>query len=265
MGFSRLWHLGALSGLGWDGIDWNGMVASLGQGANKEYFCAADYCFCQLWQKSSHERKSSSEGPPDHVMSVRGSEGQRVRGSEGFWKSGRAGQLGYKKVGFSQSWSLVGISPSQNHLNDPDMKTSVVLGLGLLLLAMASLTEAGCDQNGCCYCNSQTGRIINQGRYSTDCDPGFFCDCKYKERTRKFFGQCDDGTSSAAVAQKVGGGQFGDWWLAIFVWIIVWWKNDTQSSTEQIHLIWWALRIDELKYFCFSCKIFSWKYTIIRY
>ena len=99
----RLLHLGALSGLGWDGIDWNGMVASLGQGANKEYFCAADYCFCQLWQKSSHERKSSSEGPPDHVMSVRGSEGQRVRGSEGFWKSGRAGQLGYKKVGFSQS------------------------------------------------------------------------------------------------------------------------------------------------------------------
>ena len=185
--------------------------------------------------------------------------------SEGFWKSGRAGQLGYKKVGFSQSWSLVGISPSQNHLNDPDMKTSVVLGLGLLLLAMASLTEAGCDQNGCCYCNSQTGRIVNQGRYSTDCDPGFICDCKYKERTRKFFGQCDDGTSSAAVAQKVGGGQIGDWWLAIFVWIIVWWKNDTQSSTEQIHLIWWALRIDELKYFCFSCKIFSWKYTIIRY
>ena len=47
--------------------------------------------------------KSSSEGPPDHVLSVRGSEGQRVRGSEGFWKSGRAGQLGYKKVGFSQS------------------------------------------------------------------------------------------------------------------------------------------------------------------
>ena len=100
------------------------------------------------------------------------------------------------------------------------MKTSVVLGLGLLLLALASLTEAGCDQNGCCYCNSQTGRIINQGRYSTDCDPGFFCDCKYKERTRKFFGQCDDGTSSAAVPQ------FIDYWLSMNEGIKTKWTLD---------------------------------------
>ena len=110
MGFSRLWHLGALSGLGWDGIDWNGMVASLGQGANKEYFCAADYCFCQLWQKSSHERKSSSEGPPDHhVMSVRGSEGQRVRGSEGQRVSGRV--VARDSLGIRR-WA----SPNPDHL-----------------------------------------------------------------------------------------------------------------------------------------------------
>ena len=53
--------------------------------------------------------KSSSEGPPDHVLSVRGSEGQRVRGSEGQRVSGRVvtrDSLGIRR------WA----SPNPDHL-----------------------------------------------------------------------------------------------------------------------------------------------------
>ena len=80
-----------------------------------------------------------------------------VKKSRDFGWVVRAGQRGYKKVGISQSSSLV-----QNNLNNPDMKTSVVLGLALLLLAMASLTDAGCNQFGCCYCHNRQGVVVNQ-------------------------------------------------------------------------------------------------------
>merc|ERR1711990_95269 len=97
--------------------------------------------------------------------------------------------------------SLVRICPYRNHLNNPDMRTSVVLGLGLLLLAMASLTEADCDNNGCCWVNGRTGDEINQGSYSTTCNDGFRCTAAIS-KTGRFYGVCDDGLdNSLDVAQ----------------------------------------------------------------
>ena len=75
------------------------------------------------------------------------------------------------------------------------MKTSQLLCLSLLLVAFASLTEAGCDQNGCCYCNGQSGRVIYTGIYKPDCNPGYQCRCGYDDRRFHYFGQCNDGSS----------------------------------------------------------------------
>merc|ERR1711972_565421 len=86
----------------------------------------------------------------------------------------------------------------QNHLNNPTMKTSLVLGLGLLLMAMASLTEAGCGRNGCCYVNSATGTIITarSGRYKQTCRGGTVCRAFYDDFGGHFYGECDDGYGS---------------------------------------------------------------------
>merc|ERR1712210_221731 len=91
--------------------------------------------------------------------------------------------------------------PAQGTLEGPGMKTSVMLFLAFLhLLALASFSEGGCSETGCCYCNGQTGRIINMkySQYRTRCNPGHFCTCGFNDYIQEFFGKCDDGSSFAS-------------------------------------------------------------------
>ena len=43
------------------------------------------------------------------------------------------------------------------------------------------------------------------------------------------------------------------------------WKAVLLSCKEQNYLILWTLQFNEMKYFNYTCKIFSWKYTINKY
>merc|ERR1711971_709936 len=60
----------------------------------------------------------------------------------------------------------------------PRMKFSALFIFSLALLSFATLAEAGCNENGCCYCG-QDGAVIwaTQGQYRYNCQPGFYCRC----------------------------------------------------------------------------------------
>ena len=47
-----------------------------------------------------------------------------------------------------------------------------MLVVSVLLLGEA---EAGCNQNGCCYCHKDQGYVLTSGLYQDDCDYG----CEY--------------------------------------------------------------------------------------
>merc|ERR1711990_94941 len=90
--------------------------------------------------------------------------------------------------------------------NNSRMKLSALsvfsLAVALLLLCFASTTDAGCTQNGCCYCGSQDGLVIQRGRYRERCHPG------YKSRDDTYFGACTDGSSDDRRNYNVAAGMF---------------------------------------------------------
>merc|ERR1711951_207947 len=70
-------------------------------------------------------------------------------------------------------------------------KMKVILSIILALYLVVTLAQAGCNQYGCCWCGSQTGRIIYTGSRAPRCNPGFHCDCGYNHYTRTYYGTCD--------------------------------------------------------------------------
>ena len=45
----------------------------------------------------------------------------------------------------------------------------ILLVVGVALLGWA---EAGCNQDGCCYCHNDEGYVLTHGTYKVDCDDG---------------------------------------------------------------------------------------------
>ena len=112
---------------------------------------------------------------------------------------------GYKILGRQNELTEPSVAPKSQLLtlrqppNNSRMKLSALsvfsLAVALLLLCFASTTDAGCTQNGCCYCGSQDGLVIQQGRYRERCHPGYECECGYNSRDDTYFGACTDGSS----------------------------------------------------------------------
>ena len=55
------------------------------------------------------------------------------------------------------------------------MQFSAIITFSMVLFSFASLTEAGVNQFGACYCSPSDCTEVNRGIYRTRCDPG----CKY--------------------------------------------------------------------------------------
>merc|ERR1712055_224486 len=72
------------------------------------------------------------------------------------------------------------------------MKFSALFIFSLALLSFATLAEAGCNENGCCYCGSKDGAVIRatQGQFRENCQPGFYCLCGWNSYSETFFGEC---------------------------------------------------------------------------
>merc|ERR1712001_469170 len=115
-------------------------------------------------------------------------------------------------MGRTISCSKVSTSDSQTTPNNSRMKLSAFsvfsLAVALLLLCFASTTDAGCTQNGCCYCGSQDGLVIQRGRYRERCHPGYECECGYNSRDDTYFGACTDGSSDDHRNYNVAAGVF---------------------------------------------------------
>merc|ERR1711862_884254 len=84
---------------------------------------------------------------------------------------------------------------SKRKISNMNMKMYI---LAVFVAAFLAGAEAGCDANGCCYCNSAQGYVVNKGVYKTDCDDGYFCACNHHPRIDKFYGQCSQTAPLAA-------------------------------------------------------------------
>ena len=58
-----------------------------------------------------------------------------------------------------------------------------MLVVSVLLLGEA---EAGCNQNGCCYCHKDQGYVLTSGLYQEDCDYG----CEYLAKYLYLYRPC---------------------------------------------------------------------------
>ena len=77
----------------------------------------------------------------------------------------------------------------QYHWQPPKMK---IPALFIFFLALLNLAEAGCDENGCCFCTDQSGEVVRatKGPYRLNCNVGFFCACGYNSEQEWFYGAC---------------------------------------------------------------------------
>merc|ERR1712142_1438212 len=71
-------------------------------------------------------------------------------------------------------------------------RSSMMFVLFFLFLGLnLELSEAACNENGCCYCNSVTGHLWNA--YSRgQCNYGTFCGCAYSTIRNQWYGVCFD-------------------------------------------------------------------------
>merc|ERR1711934_250157 len=80
---------------------------------------------------------------------------------------------------------------SQQALKPQRMK---ILALFIFFLALLNLAEAGCDENGCCFCTSETGEVITatKGPYRQNCndEEGLFCSCGWNVEQEFWYGKC---------------------------------------------------------------------------
>merc|ERR1719186_1024731 len=65
----------------------------------------------------------------------------------------------------------------------------------LVIATMAVFCEAGCGPNGCCYCDSLTGQLVNTttGPYKINCNSGSDCDCAVRATDSgeiRYYGSC---------------------------------------------------------------------------
>merc|ERR1712080_601883 len=62
-------------------------------------------------------------------------------------------------------------------------------------------TEAGCNDNGCCWCGSKDGEVIYTGPRAPDRDLGIACQCIYLTSRATYYGSCtNQGASDINVA-----------------------------------------------------------------
>ena len=81
-----------------------------------------------------------------------------------------------------------GLAKSSNSSSaiSPEMKIPLVFAFALTLLFFASIAEAGCGRNGCCWCDPINGTPVpNRGRYRSTCrrDSKFVYPFKIKTET----------------------------------------------------------------------------------
>ena len=79
------------------------------------------------------------------------------------------------------------------------MNLSATFYFTLALIFFTVVADADCNQNGCCYCGSQNGLVIEtRSRFfaflDPDCDPGYDCQCGYNSNGGYYFGVCVGGT-----------------------------------------------------------------------
>merc|ERR1711878_186153 len=63
------------------------------------------------------------------------------------------------------------------------MQISAIITFSMVLFSFASLTEAGVNRFGACYCSATEGIVVNRGIYQSRCDPG----CKLLNSFTLFF------------------------------------------------------------------------------
>ena len=66
--------------------------------------------------------------------------------------------------------------------------------LFIFFLALLNFAEAGCDENGCCFCTAESGEVIRatKGPYRLNCndEEGVYCGCGYNTKQEYFYGEC---------------------------------------------------------------------------
>merc|ERR1712242_253038 len=67
------------------------------------------------------------------------------------------------------------------------MQLSAVITFSMVLFSFVSLTEAGINQYGACYCKA---RACTEVTSMTKCDPGYTCFCNYNENLDRCYGEC---------------------------------------------------------------------------
>merc|ERR1712055_1050371 len=67
--------------------------------------------------------------------------------------------------------------------------------LFIFFLALLNLADAGCGENGCCFCTDQSGEVVRatKGPYRLNCNDGFYCACGYNPEQEYFYGTCAEG------------------------------------------------------------------------
>merc|ERR1719186_1887894 len=65
----------------------------------------------------------------------------------------------------------------------------------LVIATLAVFCEAGCGPNGCCYCDSLTGQLVNTttGPYKINCNSGSDCVCAVRATDSgeiRYYGSC---------------------------------------------------------------------------
>merc|ERR1711962_1427991 len=105
----------------------------------------------------------------------------------------------------------MGQSSFQEEINKMKLVFSL-LAIAIICLMATTRTQAGCGQYGCCYCGSQSGRVIRRnGKYRVNCNPGAYCDCGYNDYTYTYYGVCCDryggcGCGNVAASLPAGSG-----------------------------------------------------------
>merc|ERR1711972_52710 len=81
--------------------------------------------------------------------------------------------------------------------NTINMNSKIYIAVLVVAALLLGEAEAGCNQNGCCYCHKDQGYVITSGLYQEDCDYGYECRCNHGRRIG-YYGECvheDEGPS----------------------------------------------------------------------
>merc|ERR1712242_71343 len=85
------------------------------------------------------------------------------------------------------------------------MQFSAIITFSMVLFFFASLTEAGVNQFGACYCSTRDCTVVSRGIYRTRCDPGYTCQCDYNSNLGYCFGACTSSFGPPTVAEFPNG------------------------------------------------------------